>query len=161
VISIWTTLFSVGLNNTVFDFPRFFPKWLMWYPTFNMTRIIYTITYKCGFKECISSYTDISDEMFTCLIFLYLTPFVFMILGIYLYEIIPQKYGIKRHPLFCFSKFCRMSRWKRVINDFGLSDSSFNDSGVLGEAKLIENIEDRSKFPLVVEGLIKVYQLLI
>jgi hypothetical protein len=142
------------MNNTVFDFPHRFPDWLLMYPTFNITRLIYTLAHKCGYEKCISKVSHISEEMVTCLIFLYTTPLIFIVLGIYLYEVLPQKFGVTKHPLFCLMAVCKRRKQRKISIDH--IELPSDDSGVLGQAKLIEIMDDRSDYPLVAEGLTKV-----
>ena len=42
---------------------------------------------KCGYSNCISSISEIDPELKKCVFILYITPWVLIILGIYLYEV--------------------------------------------------------------------------
>ncbi len=77
------------------------PVWLLFYPAFNITRILYHLTYKCGYEECISSVYNMPEELVICLIVLYVSSVIYIFLGIYLYEVIPQQFGIRKSPFFC------------------------------------------------------------
>ena len=77
------------------------PFWLICYPAFNITRIFYFLTYKCGYETCISSLDSLPNELVWCLIMLYISAFFYIFLGIYLYEVIPQQFGVRKSPLFC------------------------------------------------------------
>jgi ABC-type multidrug transport system ATPase subunit len=111
IISLWTTLLAVSLNYTIFDLPKKIPIWLLTYPTFNICRIFYFLTVKCGYESCISSLSNLDEEMIKCIVMLFIMPFVYIFLGIYLYEVIPQQFGVRKHPLFCFK-----SGKKGIIN---------------------------------------------
>ena len=92
---------AAGLNYTVFDFPNNIPVWLLWYPAFNICRIFYHISIKCGYEVCLQDLSKLPDELVTCIIILYVSAFIYIFLGIYLYEVIPQQFGIRKSPFFC------------------------------------------------------------
>ena len=100
MLSLWTTLIAVSLNFSIYDLPQSYPLWLLCYPTFSLCRIFYYMTYKCGYDKCIDSLDNLSDEFVNCYYLLFISGFVYMILGMYFYEVIPQEYGLRKHPLF-------------------------------------------------------------
>jgi hypothetical protein len=130
------------------------PSYLLLYPAFNITRIMYYLTAQCSLHGCFTGLSQLNGEMIRCLIFLYLTPWVYMALGLYFYEIIPQKYGIKRHWLFCIKKPLR--RIRKSLIAF-VKPVSINDTDVLSEiSRVSEANTDRENYPLIVESLTKV-----
>lgn len=44
------------------------------------------------------------SELSKSLIILFISGFIYIILGIYLYEVIPQQFGVRKSPLFCIEK---------------------------------------------------------
>ncbi len=167
IISLWTTLVAVSFNFTLFDFPKKFPLWLLGYPTFNICRIFYHLTVKCGFERCISSLSDLDPELKNCIILLYISPWILIFLGIYFYEIIPQQYGVRKHPLFCVKSLLKRKRnyVKAKIDEkdedhTGLDINNFSDDEILAEVKKIQSLDkqERKKLPLVVDNLTKIYQ---
>lgn len=59
----------------------------------------------CSNYECYRYFDSITEEMAECLLFLYLGAIFFFFFGIYLHEVIPQEYGIPKHPLFFLRYF--------------------------------------------------------
>lgn len=94
-------MLAVGLNITIFDIPNEMPTWMLFYPSFNICRIFYILTMECGYSVCINDISKSSPELIRCIILLYTTSLIYTILGIYLYEVIPQEFGIKKSPFFC------------------------------------------------------------
>lgn len=161
---MWTTLLAVSLNGTIFDFPRTMPSSMLFYPTFNICRIFYFLTIKCGYSSCISDINYIDPELKICLVILFITPFLYLVLGIYFYEVIPQQFGVKKHFLFCFKRLLKKKHKKAVRSrsedeiSMSANNSISNDDELQDEAKKIKNIkEDKHKYPLIVEDLTKVY----
>jgi len=42
---------------------------------------------KCGYESCIPSIKDMDSELVTCFIILYISPWIYYIIGIYFYEV--------------------------------------------------------------------------
>ena len=145
IISLWTTLLAVSLNFTIFDLPRRVPSWLLLYPTFNISRILYYLTSKCGYESCISDISTMDSELKLCLVLLFVTPWIYMILGMYLYEVLPQQYGVRKHPLF-FLRFCKKKKNKKAVRSN--SDAENNDSSNLQSDDDINN-ERKNRFFIV------------
>lgn len=144
------------------------PAWLLFYPTFNICRILYYLTIKCGYEVCIGSFSGLSDELVTCLIVLFITPFIYMFLGMYFYEVLPQQFGVRKHPLFCVKKICKKKKKKSVRSKsddisedrIEVKSEDIMDNEVLGEMKKVQEMDkhDRRSHPLVVDHLTKIYQ---
>jgi hypothetical protein len=142
------------------------PQWLLFYPSFNICRIFYHLTMKCGYDKCISSFSEMPDELVTCLWILFLTGFIYIFVGIYLYEVIPQQFGVRRHPLFCFKNVLNMCTKKNKIlseldNTHDRSNLKDHDLEMDDEIKYdVQRIKDmgtnKKEFPLVVDKLTKV-----
>ena len=85
-------------------------------------------------------------------------PWIYMLAGVYLYEVIPQKYGISKHPLFCFKRNTKKKK-RRVSyeKELTVTTSSINDEEVLSEISRVSEVSsDRENYPLIVESLTKV-----
>lgn len=106
MVSLWTTIIAASLNFSIYDLPEKYPVWLLLYPTFALCRVFYYMTLRCGYEKCIDRLSDVNDEMVTCFVLLFVMGIVFLFLGIYLYEIIPQEYGVRKSPKFCFKFNC-------------------------------------------------------
>jgi hypothetical protein len=131
------------------------------YPTFTITRIIYYLTLKCGYETCISNLATIDPELTTCLVMLFITPWIYMILGMYFYEVLPQQFGVRKHPLF-FLRFCKRKKNKKPIRsnsdvDLEANSKYTTDDDVNNERKRVEEaLKDKHRFPLIVDALTKV-----
>jgi len=166
IISLWTTLLAVSLNMTIFNLPKLIPKWLLFYPTFNICRIFYHLTMKCGYEKCISSFSEMPDELVTCLWVLFLTGFVYIFVGIYLYEVIPQQFGVRKHPLFCIQKALNFSKKKNKLIaelDSALDRTNLKENDLEMDDEIKYDVErikemgtDKKEYPLVVDKLTKV-----
>ena len=118
MLSLWTTLIAVSLNFSIYDLPEPYPFWLLCYPTFSLCRIFYYMTYKCGYDKCMDSLDNLSNEFVNCYYLLFISGFVYMILGMYFYEVIPQEYGVRKHPLFFLDGFFKSVSNKRNDNNY-------------------------------------------
>jgi ABC-type glutathione transport system ATPase component len=127
---------------------------------------------KCGYDTCLGSFDMLNSEMKTCLIILYIAPIIYIILGIYLYEVIPQQFGVRKHPLFCIKKLLKRRKKKAIrsrsedaaeamhqeekldVGSFGSSDEE-----IIGEQKKVASLDkhERHKYPLIVDNLTKIY----
>jgi hypothetical protein len=117
---LWTTILAVGLNVTIFDLPSELPIWLLCYPAFNICRIFYILTMSCGYSSCIGSMSEITPELTKCLIILFLSSVVYTFVGIYLYEVIPQQFGVSKNPFFCLN-FLSKEKKRRNSQNINLS----------------------------------------
>ena len=79
-------------------------------PHVPYTRILYVLSEECGWNRCWSHWGQVSDEIFTLIKVLYIDAIVIFILAIYLNEVMPQQYGVPKHPLFFMESF--------VVNNF-------------------------------------------
>jgi hypothetical protein len=132
--------------------------WMNLYPAFNISRIFFYLTQKCSLATCISSLSHLDTELVVCLVFLYITPAIYMCLGIYFYEVIPQQYGVKKHPLFFIKNMFAKKVAKSDIEDVPSRAMSTDDEINFQMQKVRQIGNDRSKYPLVVDGLTKIYQ---
>lgn len=89
-------------------------------------------------------------------------------MGMYLYEVVPQQFGVRRHPLFCVKKLIKNFKNKKnkvqseLDNTQEISNIMQNDIEMDDEVKKeVEQIKDlgidKKEFPLVVDRLTKVY----
>jgi len=127
-----------------------------------MSRILYYLTTKCGYESCISDISNMDSELKLCLIFLFITPWIYMILGMYFYEVLPQQYGVRKHPLF-FLKFFKRKKNKKAVRSNSDADNDNTNSNIKldddinNERKKVEDaINDKHSFPLIVDNLTKV-----
>ena len=100
LLSIWTSMIAVSLNVALYQYPQQFPYLLKMYAPFSFNRIMYILLSKCSIESCVRSMSGLDTEVVECLVYMYLNFVVFQVLGMYLYEVIPQEYGVNRSPLF-------------------------------------------------------------
>lgn len=122
---------------------------------------------KCGYEKCIGSFGEMPDELVTCLWVLFLTGFIYIFIGIYLYEVIPQQFGVRKHPFFCLKRLFDNKKKNKIAAD--LESSSMdksnlkeNDPEMDDEIKFdVERIKEmgaeKQQYPLVVDKLTKIY----
>lgn len=77
---------------------------LYFFPTFPFCRTMYHMAIDCAFENCISDIGMINDEMVSCLIAIYSEAVIYLVLALYLYQVVPQTYGVPKHPLFFLRK---------------------------------------------------------
>ena len=77
------------------------------FPMFPYTRICFIMSDLCTWARCVSSWSEYPDEVFACLKALYYDAFYLMIIAMYLNQVMPQKYGVPKHPLFFLEKFIK------------------------------------------------------
>lgn len=110
----------------------------------------------------------IPEELSTCLWVLYLSGFLYILVGMYLYEVVPQQFGVRRHPLFFLKKILKLFRGKKnkikseLDNSQEISNITHNDlemdDEIRNEVKQIKELGiDKKEFPLVVDRLTKVF----
>jgi hypothetical protein len=96
LLSIWTNLIGATLSIAIYQFPRPLPLSLLWYPTFAFNRIFYLMFTECSADRCFTSLSNMSTEAKHCILVLYISFVIFQLLGMYLFEIIPQEYGTRQ-----------------------------------------------------------------
>lgn len=77
----------------------------------------------------------IPDEIHEEITALYVTAVFYMILAIYLNQIVPQQYGVPKHPLFFLENIIKKinPKWHRDI--FNDDDKNLVDYGDAGDLK--------------------------
>jgi hypothetical protein len=85
LFSIWTSLVATGLNVGVYVYPNNLPPFLRIFAPFGFSRIFYVLLSHCSESSCIQSFSDIPDELKSCISFLYINFIVFSLVGIYLH----------------------------------------------------------------------------
>jgi len=172
VISLWLTVIAITLNNTLYDFPNKMPLSLAIIPTFAFCRVYYRVSHGCGFDTCIYSLEIADEEMWNCIGLMYLVSTILLFLGIYLHEVVPQEYGVARHPLFFIDwlkeKFSNNASNRPVAISsrnceklkFEATSSLLEDEDCAKEEEFVQQIPDSeiSGFPLIVRGLVKEFE---
>jgi len=107
LLSIWITLVAISLNITLFSFPNQMSLYLHLYPTFSFVRFFYITAYHCAFGECLTGFFSLNGEAWVCILALFLQGTIYGALALYLNEVIPQTYGVPKHPFFLCREGCR------------------------------------------------------
>jgi hypothetical protein len=86
-----------------------------------------------------------------------------MTLGIYLYEVLPQQFGVRKHPLFFLDCFKRSKKRKLVRSNsdadvvMDIEKSISTDDELQYEVQRVKEVSnERENYPLVVDSLTKV-----
>lgn len=115
LLSIWTNLIGATLSLALYQYPRPQPTYFSIYPTFALDRLFYLMLTKCTDDRCYRSLSGLDEEAKTCVIVLYAAFFIFQILGMYLFEIVPQEFGVKQKLTFPIDFI--MKKFKGESND--------------------------------------------
>jgi len=93
--------------------------------------------------------------MTACFWSLYIGSLIFLIIGIYLHEVIPQEYGIRKHPLFFFSCFAK----SRPSSSEELDElCELEDLDSKNEREFVNSITKIQQYPLICKNLQKIYK---
>lgn len=101
-------------------------------------------------------------EILFGIIFMFVNGILYLILGLYLDAVLPQAWGIRKHPLFCFeflwnNKYTRKRKEKRHQAVLESNTEEF-DSDVLEERKRVLSGEaNPEKNPVYIKNLVKIY----
>ena len=95
-VSIWFTTIAVCLNVTVYSPPYEMDWYFYLIPNFTFCRCIYIIGTSCAYDNCVASISGMPDEIKRCLAGLYISFLVYLLLSVYLYQIVPQTYGVPK-----------------------------------------------------------------
>jgi len=106
-IAIWSCCLTSNITVAVFSVPRRLPEWMMFYPTFPFVRAMYLIIDPCTWETCYGDYDLAPPEFREMERWLILNSIVYLILALYLNEVLPQTYGVPKHPLFMFESVCK------------------------------------------------------
>ena len=101
MIALWLTLTCACLNLALFVIPTEAPYILNILPTFAICRIFFYMASYCGYESCISDFKNVNNELRYALGYMMLGSVIFTILGVYLHEVLPKQYGIRKNPIFC------------------------------------------------------------
>lgn len=100
LISIWTNLIGATLSLALFQYPVELPLGFALWPTFSFNRVFYLMFTACSNDECFADFSAVTSEMWRSIIILYASFFIFSAIGIYLFEVIPQEYGVAKPILY-------------------------------------------------------------
>ena len=137
MISLWLTIICACLNMALFVLPKEAPYILNILPSFAICRIFFYMASYCGYDSCIGDFVNVNNEVRYALGYMMLGAVIFTVLGVYLHEILPKQFGIRKTPFFCIEdeiKSCQR------INLDNKREEDLNNKG----KKLDENIEENN-----------------
>ena len=172
LISIWTCMIGSTISIGIYQYPAPYPVGLRIFSPFGFVRVIYLMLTACSTGECYGSIQNIPDEMKECIVFLYLNFIFFFLLGTYLFEIIPQEFGVTRGVLFPFTMITKT--FKRCLGDNSkdkmdeieadpelrnyINKNEEDEFSKEERDKIIDSDEDLSNYPLIINNLRKLYR---
>lgn len=113
-----------GVYDPLTDHEMILKKRYLPIPYMVYTRIFNVLSDECGWKRCLSQISEMPDEIFMLVKWLYIDAVWILLLAIYLNEVVPQQYGVPKHPLFFMESF--------IINNFPkLHKSIYGDDSEL------------------------------
>jgi hypothetical protein len=77
------------LNLIIYGIPNKMDHFLYTIPSFAFTRVIYLMSKRCSFGYCIKGFHDIDEEISVSLGMIYLMSLVYLIIALYLYQVVP------------------------------------------------------------------------
>ncbi len=88
-LSIFLMTVASVMNLSVYAPPIEMDWFLYVFPTFTFCRAMFVMCLQCGYYNCIDSVSGIPPEGVNCLIALYISSIFYMVLALYLYQVIP------------------------------------------------------------------------
>jgi len=88
VVSIWATNIATTMSSTVYAFTAL-PKVLYLFPTFPFNRILYICTNACAYTSCVKDLFTADHEIKECAASLYIFAVIYLVLALYLNEVVP------------------------------------------------------------------------
>lgn len=172
-IAVWFTTVACAFNLTIYSAPNEMDWFLMPLPSFTFSRLMYFVSMKCGYEHCMNGFNEMSSEMTWCMISLYASAVVYMVLALYLYQVVPQTYGVPKKWNFICKNYGQKKDKTRNTDEIGdleaereLNekavfdfDLSLEDSDSKAERNMVYNLDkaDYYKYPLIVKDVRKVY----
>ena len=160
IIALWFTVIAVTVNVSLFVYPKVMSKGLNLIPYFSFSRIYYRLARGCANDQCFTQLNQIDGEVIFSLVFLYLVPIIFFLFGIYFHLVVPQEFGVAKHPLFFISYFSKKSESKNKMKDIDKNEelSTEEEEDVLEERQKVEAINEvTDEYPLLIKNMYKTY----
>uniref|UniRef100_A0A6B2L4B2 ABC transporter domain-containing protein n=1 Tax=Arcella intermedia TaxID=1963864 RepID=A0A6B2L4B2_9EUKA len=130
---------------------------------FGFTRGVFLMNYACSTSYACYSHVQLvpGDELLTCIISLFICGVVYFILYLYFDAVLPQEYGVPKHPLFFLKPLWDCCCKKQDINDaehsFLIDSNLEEDDDVANIRSLVKKRKFSDEDPLVLDELRKVY----
>ena len=105
LMTIWTNLIGATLSVAMYQYPVEMPFAVSLWPTIAFNRLFYLMFINCSSDRCFSSFSDLPDEVTRCIWIIYVTGVSFILLGMYLFEVVPQEFGVRKGVMFPVLEF--------------------------------------------------------
>eukprot|EP01132_Coremiostelium_polycephalum_P003972 gene3972-4968_t len=139
-----------------------------WYPPFAFYRGLSLISVLCGLDQCPKwSDFDWDFEPSRCILWIYVDTVFFLLLSLYLDQVLPREYGVPSHPLFFLDPIIdRFKRKGKSAHELQLDEQSLLinendveelDSDVRAERDRIKSRSHNPHAPIIIENLSKHY----
>ena len=148
MIALWLIIICTCLNLAMFVIPKEAPYILNIFPSFAVSRIFYYMATYCGYETCIDTFSRVNDEVRYALVYMFVGGVIFMGLGVYLYEVLPKQYGIRKNPVFCIEdgiKTCQKEKESDITREENDENNNIDNNDkkedLIIEEKNKENID--------------------
>ncbi len=151
--------------------------WFLYFiPTFTFCRAFHVLCVECAYYNCVGSISALPAEAIRCIGFLYLSFAVYLVLALYLYQVVPQTYGVAKPWNYCCIRNKKKSAEYRDTDEIGDLESereqqqnnrravfdfdlNLEDADSKNERNIVYNLDkaDYYKYPLIIKDLRKVY----
>jgi hypothetical protein len=115
LVTIWTNLIGATLSVALYQYPVEMPFAVSLWPTIAFNRIFYLMFINCSSDRCYSSLSGLPNEMIRCIGIIYFSAIAFILIGMYLFEVIPQEYGVSKKFYFPFESLIHLFKTKNNI----------------------------------------------
>lgn len=105
-------MISATYNICIYPIPKTLPFYMLFYPPCAFARVMYILSINCSYSACISKFKFVPREAINCIIILYADAIIYLLLGMYLNEIVTQEFGTRKSPLFIFDYCLKPSKKK-------------------------------------------------
>eukprot|EP01133_Synstelium_polycarpum_P015460 gene15460-18343_t len=142
------------------------PAAYYWYPLFAFYRGLTIVSTLCGIDLCPKwSEWNWDFEPSRIIFWLYMDAVFFLVLALYLDQVLPREFGVPSHPLFFMEPVVnwfrtKTARTKRPDEQFlinGTQNDYQMDDDVQHEMSRIQNHEYNANSPIIIENLTKHY----
>ena len=83
-LSIWCSTIAGMLNVTIYALPNHMEYFFFLVPPFVFTRCIFYLSWNCAYEACYDSMVSLPTEFIACIVTLYLSSVVYLLLALYL-----------------------------------------------------------------------------
>jgi len=161
LLVIFSILISDSINPAVYGSKDADVEYFIC-PPFAFYRGLWIIGEGCATGVCPQSLAWGSSQIPVIILFLSVGSVVFLVLGVYLDEVLPSEFGVRKHPLYPYyairDMICVPKNEYQKQHDQDMH-SVVEDSDVANERNKVQHfkIEDERKYPVVIHNLSKVY----